>query len=87
MRLKPQKNHQKKGNTEFEIPDLVGKTLDEAKLILEGSKLGVSSVLYDSEESILYEKSIPIRYSDTLNKFIEFKLTPNVIITDTFYVG
>jgi hypothetical protein len=36
---------------------------------------------------ILYEKSEPVRFADTLNKFIEYKLLPAVVVTDTFYVG
>jgi beta-lactam-binding protein with PASTA domain len=36
------------GNEEFEVPDLAGKTLDEAKFTIEGSNLVVGSILYDS---------------------------------------
>lgn len=43
--------------------------------------------LDETKESILYEQSIPVPYTDTLNKFVELKLTPNIVVTDTFYVG
>lgn len=35
------------GNVEMEIPDLVGKTLEEAKLILAGSNLNFTVIQYD----------------------------------------
>ena len=34
-----------RGNTEFQIPDIVGKTYEEAKLIIEGSNLVIGSIL------------------------------------------
>jgi hypothetical protein len=49
--------------------------------------LRIWNKLDNTQESVLYEESIPVRYSDTLNKFIDFPLRPNVIVTDTFYVG
>ncbi|QHT66813.1 T9SS type A sorting domain-containing protein [Rhodocytophaga rosea] len=49
--------------------------------------LRIWSKLDTARSSVLYEKSIPIRYSDTLNKFIDFPLLPNVLVSDTFYVG
>jgi beta-lactam-binding protein with PASTA domain len=33
-----------KGNTEFQIPDVVGKTYEEAKMIIEGSNLVIGSI-------------------------------------------
>jgi beta-lactam-binding protein with PASTA domain len=35
------------GNVEMEIPDLVGKTIEEAKLILAGSNLNFTVIQYD----------------------------------------
>lgn len=34
-----------RGNTEFQIPDVVGKTYEEAKVIIEGSNLIIGSIL------------------------------------------
>jgi hypothetical protein len=39
------------------------------------------------QSSVLYEKSEPVKFADTLNKFIEYKLLPAIIVSDTFYVG
>ena len=39
------------GNEEFEVPSLTGNTLDEARIIIEGSNLVVGSILYDSNST------------------------------------
>ncbi|MDO1448893.1 T9SS type A sorting domain-containing protein [Rhodocytophaga aerolata] len=49
--------------------------------------LRVWSQLDNLQSSVLYEKSEPVRFADTLNKFIEYKLLPAIIVSDTFYVG
>jgi hypothetical protein len=60
---------------------------------LESNQLGQSFVLRiwsqldNQQSSILYQKSEPVRFADTLNKFIEYTLLPAVAVTDTFYVG
>jgi hypothetical protein len=60
---------------------------------LESNQLGQSFVLriwsqLDNQQgSVLYEKSEPVRFADTLNRFIEYKLLPALAVTDTFYVG
>ncbi len=46
----------------------------------------------NARESILYQKSLPVTYSDTvngyaLNKFITHELDFSVAVSDTFYVG
>jgi hypothetical protein len=49
--------------------------------------LRVWSRLNDEQASVLYERSEPVRFADTLNKFIEYELRPAVVVSDTFYVG
>lgn len=49
--------------------------------------LRVWNQLNNEQTSVLYEKSESVGFADTLNKFIEYKLLPAVIVTDTFYVG
>ena len=36
------------GNLEFEVPDIKGKPMDEAELVLRGSNLNIGSVIYDA---------------------------------------
>lgn len=48
--------------------------------------LRVWKQLDDQPTSVLYQASLPVTYSDTINKFITFQTTP-VILSDTFYVG
>jgi beta-lactam-binding protein with PASTA domain len=38
------------GNQEFEVPDLTGKPLDEAELLLQGSNLQVGIIIYQEAE-------------------------------------
>lgn len=37
------------GNTEFDVPDLIGKPLEEAKVAILGSDLQVGSIIYDND--------------------------------------
>ncbi|MBK9732609.1 MAG: PASTA domain-containing protein [Chitinophagaceae bacterium] len=60
------------GITELEIPDLVGMSLREAKFVLEGSSLGLRSVVYDkyvdedSLEAIIYQQVPPAEEGSNL---------------------
>jgi hypothetical protein len=41
----------------------------------------------NQQSSVLYERSEPVKFADTLNKFIEYQLRPAVVVSDTFFVG
>jgi beta-lactam-binding protein with PASTA domain len=40
------------GNQEFDVPSLVGKPLDEASIVLQGSGLQIGVILYESNASV-----------------------------------
>jgi hypothetical protein len=49
--------------------------------------LSIWKQLDNERESILYQKSEPVRYRDTLNAFVSYELDFQIPLADTFYVG
>jgi hypothetical protein len=49
--------------------------------------LRIWNQLNNQQSSVLYERSEPVRFADTLNKFYTYELKPALAVTDTFYVG